>query len=148
MNLFEQAIQFRMAFNQPLPKDYQAEEYSFKTEISHCSNIELQLKLIREEFSELESALLTVVGNIEELCGPRPHGEIEDRAELLKEMADLVFVVYQLAAYMGWDLDQAMQRVFDSNMSKLDNEGKPIYREDGKVLKGPNYAPPNLQNLV
>ena len=45
------------------------------------------------------------------------------------------------------DLDTAMQRVFDSNMSKLDLDGAPIYREDGKVLKGPRYAPPCLDHL-
>ena len=49
---------------------------------------------------------------------------------------------------MGWLLDEALNRVHLSNMSKLDTEGKPIYREDGKVLKGPNYTPPNLTDLV
>ena len=66
----------------------------------------------------------------------------------LKELADLVYVCYQYAANLGWDLDEAMFRVHQSNMSKLDEEGKPIYREDGKVLKGPNYQPPNLADLV
>ena len=65
----------------------------------------------------------------------------------LKELSDLVYVCYQYAANMGWDLDEAMFRVHQSNMSKLDDEGKPIYREDGKVLKGPNYKPPNLEDL-
>ena len=69
-------------------------------------------------------------------------------ADWLKELADLVYVCYQYAANMGWDLDEAMFRVHQSNMSKLDEEGKPIYREDGKVLKGPNYKPPNLEDLV
>ena len=66
----------------------------------------------------------------------------------LKELADLVYVCYQYAANMQWDLDEAMHRVHESNMSKLDEDGKPIYREDGKVLKGPNYKPPNLEDLV
>ena len=44
-------------------------------------------------------------------------------------------------------LDEALDRVHKSNMSKLDEDGKPIYREDGKVLKGPNYKPPNLEDL-
>ena len=70
------------------------------------------------------------------------------RAECLKELADLVYVCYQYSANMDWDLDEALHRVHESNMSKLDKNGKPIYREDGKVLKGPNYAPPNLENLV
>ena len=70
------------------------------------------------------------------------------QVECLKELADLVYVCYQYAANMGWDLDEAMYRVHESNMSKLDEDGKPIYREDGKVLKGPNYKPPNLEDLV
>ena len=68
--------------------------------------------------------------------------------EALKELADLVYVCYQYAENMGWLLDEALNRVHLSNMSKLDKEGKPIYREDGKVLKGPNYTPPNLTDLV
>ena len=70
------------------------------------------------------------------------------RAECLKELADLVYVCYQYAENLGWDLDEALHRVHASNMSKLDEDGKPIYRKDGKVLKGPNYAPPNLEDLV
>tara|TARA_R100001594_G_scaffold56817_1_gene90728 strand:+ start:1988 stop:2137 length:150 start_codon:yes stop_codon:yes gene_type:complete len=49
---------------------------------------------------------------------------------------------------MSWDLDEALYRVHESNMSKLDEYGKPIFREDGKVLKGPKYQPPNLEDLV
>ena len=69
------------------------------------------------------------------------------RADALKELADLVYVCYQYAANIGWDLDEALRRVHESNLSKLDN-GRPIYREDGKVLKGPNYQPPTLTDLV
>ena len=70
------------------------------------------------------------------------------REDCLKELADLVYVCYQYAVNMQWDLDEALFRVHHSNMSKLDEYGKPIYREDGKVLKGPNYKPPNLEDLV
>jgi predicted HAD superfamily Cof-like phosphohydrolase len=69
-------------------------------------------------------------------------------AEALKELADLVYVCYQYAENMNWFLDEALHRVHESNMSKLGEDGKPIYREDGKVLKGPNYKPPNLSDLV
>ena len=72
----------------------------------------------------------------------------EHKENALKELADLVYVCYQYAANMQWNLDEAMDRVHKSNMSKLDDYGKPIYREDGKVLKGPNYKPPNLEDLV
>ena len=68
--------------------------------------------------------------------------------ECLKELADLVYVCYQYAENMNWFLDEALNRVHLSNMSKLDKDGKPIYREDGKVLKGPNYKPPNLSDLI
>jgi predicted HAD superfamily Cof-like phosphohydrolase len=68
--------------------------------------------------------------------------------EALKELADLVYVCYQYATNLGWNLDEALDRVHKSNMSKLDVDGKPIYRHDGKVLKGPNYTPPVLSDLV
>jgi len=61
----------------------------------------------------------------------------------LKELADLVYVCYQYAE----SIDEALDRVHKSNMSKLDKDGKPIYREDGKVLKGPDYKPPDLSDL-
>ena len=71
----------------------------------------------------------------------------QNKANILKGLAELVYVCYQYAANLGWDLDEAMYRVHESNMSKLDEYGKPIYRDDGKVLKGPDYAPPNLEDL-
>ena len=66
----------------------------------------------------------------------------------LKELADLVYVCFQMAASQEWDLDEAMRRIHKSNMSKLGEDNKPIYRADGKVLKGPNYAPPFLNDLI
>ena len=66
----------------------------------------------------------------------------------MKELADLVYVCYQYAANMQGDLDEAMYRVHESNMSKLDEYCKPVLREDCKVLKGPHYKPPNLEDLV
>ena len=74
--------------------------------------------------------------------------EAEEYAHLLKELADLVYVCYAMADVFDWDLDEAFRRVHESNMSKLDENGKPIYREDGKVLKGPNYKAPDLGDLV
>ena len=72
----------------------------------------------------------------------------EGAENCLKELADLVYVCYQYAENMEWDLDEAMRRIHRSNMSKLGLDGKPIRRADGKVLKGPNYEPPNLTDLV
>ena len=96
-----------------------------------------QKNLIVEEFKEFLEAdgfLFRHGKNVQEEC--------------LKELADLVYVCYQYAENMGWNLDEAMHRVHRSNMSKLDEYGNPILREDGKVLKGPNYQPPDLSDLV
>ena len=71
-----------------------------------------------------------------------------DREACLKELADLIYVCAQYAENMQWDIEQALRRVHQSNMSKLGEDGKPIKREDGKVLKGPNYQPPDLSDLV
>ena len=97
----------------------------------------VQHKLIVEEFKEFLQAegMLFMHG--------RNHQEAA-----LKELADLIYVCYQYAENMGWLLDEAMDRVHKSNLSKLGEDGKPIYREDGKVLKGPNYKPPDLSDLV
>ena len=75
------------------------------------------------------------------------HGQ-NVQEETLKELADLVYVCYQYAENMHWFLDEALNRVHQSNMSKLGEDGKPIYREDGKVLKGPGYKPPDLSDLI
>lgn len=72
----------------------------------------------------------------------------EDHASELKELADLVYVIYGYANVKKWDLDEAVRRVHQSNMSKLGDDGKPIYRQDGKVMKGPNYKKPDLSDLV
>ena len=66
----------------------------------------------------------------------------------LKELADLVYVCFQYAENMEWDLEEALHRVHKSNMSKLGLDGTPIRRSDGKVLKGPNYQPPVLNDLI
>ena len=74
--------------------------------------------------------------------------ESEKAQEKLKELADLVYVVFGYAAAFGWNLDEAFRRVHASNMSKLGDDGKPLYREDGKVMKGPNYTKPDLSDLT
>jgi predicted HAD superfamily Cof-like phosphohydrolase len=90
-----------------------------------------QLGLIDEEFTEFLEA------NAE-----------TDEAHTLKELADLVFVCYQFAAAKGWNLDLALTRVFESNMSKLDIDGLPIKDATGKVVKGPSYFEPKLTDLI
>ena len=96
-----------------------------------------QRKLIVEEFKEFLDAEQQLI-----------IGFSKNATDTLKELADLVYVCYQYAENLGWNLDEALYRVHQSNMTKLDDEGKPIFREDGKVLKGPNYTEPNLNDLV
>ena len=118
----------------------QAKEFRTKYGVKNSAdrqNRSKQHSLIVEEFKEFLQAegMLFMHG--------RNHQE-----DALKELADLVYVCYQYAENMHWFLDEALNRVHISNMSKLDKDGKPIYREDGKVLKGPNYKPPDLSDLV
>ena len=94
-------------------------------------NRTMQRDLIAEEYEEFMHA-----------CLAEPH------AAELKELADLVYVCFQYAENMEWDLEEALFRVHRSNLSKLGLDGKPIRRKDGKVLKGPNYEPPYLDDLV
>ena len=120
--LSEQAKEFR-------------KKYNLKSSADRATR-SVQQKIIVEEFKEFLEAegMLFMHG--------RNHQE-----HALKELADLVYVCYQYAENMGWLLDEALNRVHVSNMSKLGEDGKPIYRDDGKVLKGPNYKPPNLEDL-
>jgi len=96
-----------------------------------------QRTLIVEEFKEFLDAENQLL-----------HGFTINAADCLKELADLVYVCFQYAENVGWDLDEALYRVHLSNMTKLGEDGKPLRRQDGKVLKGPNYEPPNLTDLV
>lgn len=123
--LQEQAREWRKAFeveNDPIKGNLQ---------------FNLQAKLIVEEYTEVIDALCVF-----------DQDKKETHSDLLKELADLVFVCYQAAENMGWDLDEAMHRVFLSNMSKLDEDGKPIRNRDGKILKSVNYVKPDLSDLV
>jgi NTP pyrophosphatase (non-canonical NTP hydrolase) len=125
MKLQDQARAWRKAFDVKSDKTKDSLQYN------------LQIKLIIEEYTEV----------IEALDAADPSTP-ETQVAVLKELADLVFVCYQAAENMGWDLDETMQRVFDSNMSKLDDSGKPIRGENGKIMKGPNYQKPYLLDLV
>ena len=110
--------QFHQAMGQDLDQEYQ----------QNSSLDRLRMKLVSEEFDEVASA--------------------ETPDNLLKELADLVYVTYGYAAAFGWDLDEAVRRVHASNMSKLDHQGNPVFREDGKVLKGVNYEEPDMSDLA
>ena len=120
MDLQQQAIEFRTAYDVD----------------NGPHNRHMQLALIKEEFQEFLEA----------------HNKLNSydgaNADCLKELADLVYVCFQYAENMEWDLLEALFRVHKSNMSKLGDDGKPIRRDDGKVLKGPMYKPPFLDDLT
>ena len=97
------------------------------------------MNLISEEYAEFNQATCKV---------RQEYFNYQTREHMLKELADLLYVCYQMAEFMGWDISEAYKRVHESNMSKLDDKGDPILRNDGKILKGPNYKIPNLSDLV
>jgi NTP pyrophosphatase (non-canonical NTP hydrolase) len=140
MNRTEQAVEFRRAFNQ---KMLPAGSAGIPAEL--LPDMKMQLALIEEEGNEFKEALDAWVGIKDDADEDTLYAFKE---QVIKELSDLAFVCEQMAAFLGIDLETAMRRVFRSNMSKLDENGKPIYREDGKVLKGPNYQPPDLSDLV
>ena len=92
---------------------------------------DLRIDLISEELEELQLAITN-----------------NDIVEVADALTDLLYVVYGAGHAFGIDLDECFMEVHESNMSKLGEDGKPIYREDGKVLKGPGYFPPNLEEIV
>jgi predicted HAD superfamily Cof-like phosphohydrolase len=91
----------------------------------------LRLELIREEVEELNVGI-----------------EGMDIVEIADALTDILYVVYGAGHAFGIDLDECYHEVHRSNMSKLGADGKPLYREDGKVLKGPNYFHPNLKDIL
>ena len=111
------------------------------------SLLQSRKKLLLEEVSE-------VVDSIDVLCMEIERGKKGTKkqwANLLKEIADVQYIVsgtfISFDTFPG-DFDCAFNRVHSSNMDKLDNEGKPLYNKNGKVLKGPNYTEPDLTELI
>ena len=91
----------------------------------------LRISLIEEELEELKEAM-----------------EKKDVVGVADALTDILYVTYGAGAAFGIDLDKCFKEVHNSNMSKLDRDGRPIYREDGKILKGPDYFEPNLEKIV
>lgn len=89
---------------------------------------ELYISLIDEEYSELADA--------------------ETDEDCLDAICDLIWVLVGLGSSLGYDVAGAWQEVVDSNMSKLGENGRPIIREDGKIMKGPNYFRPSLTQFI
>ena len=91
----------------------------------------LRLDLIKEELDELKEAMNN-----------------KDLLEVADALTDILYVTYGAGHAFGINLDQCFEEVQNSNMSKLDENGKPIYNNAGKVMKGPNYFKPNLSKFV
>ena len=91
----------------------------------------LRLDLIKEELDELKEAM-----------------DNKDLLEVADALTDILYVTYGAGHAFGINLDKCFEEVQNSNMSKLDENGKPIYNDAGKVMKGPNYFKPNLSKFV
>lgn len=74
--------------------------------------------------------------------------EANDLVEIADALIDVIYIAYGTGVAYGLPMDELFNEVHRSNMSKLGEDGKPVYREDGKVLKGPNYSPPDLAAII
>ena len=108
---------------------------------------ELRADLIDEEFEEFLDSHRRVYIDYGRLGASNDLVNV-DTVAYADALADLVYVAYGAAIEAGIDLNMVLREVHRSNMSKLDADGKPIYREDGKVLKGPHYSAPNIKEVL
>ncbi len=122
MTNFESVKKFMQTFGQ---------EVRTKASFPENKKIDLRLSLIKEELAELEEAI-----------------EKKDIKEVADALTDILYVTYGAGHAFGIDLDKCFDEVQKSNMSKLADDGKPIYNDKGKVMKGPNYFKPNLSKFV
>ena len=122
MTNFDKVGEFMKTFGQ---------EVKIKPSFSTDKINELRVSLIQEELDELKDAM---------------HNK--DLLEVADALTDLLYVTYGAGHAFGINLDKCFDEVQNSNMSKLDENGKPIYNEFGKVMKGPNYFKPNLKKFI
>ena len=122
MTNFEKVGKFMKTFGQ---------EVKSKSSLSSDKINNLRISLIEEELDELKNAI-----------------NQKNLLEVADALTDLLYVTYGAGHAFGINLDKCFDEVQKSNMSKLDTNGKPIYSEKGKVLKGPNYFKPNLSNFL
>ena len=107
------------------------QEVKIKTEFPKEEIAKLRYDLIKEELNELQNAIKT-----------------KNLKEIADALTDILFVTYGAGHAYGIDLDKCFREVQRSNMSKLGEDGKPIYNEMGKVMKGPKYFKPNLSKFI
>ena len=122
MTNFEKVKIFMEIFGQEIKK---------KSSLSSEKINKLRVSLIEEELDELKQAI-----------------EDNDIKEVADALTDILYVTYGAGHAFGIDLDKCFDEVQNSNMSKLSDDGKPIYNENGKVMKGPNYFKPNLMKFL
>ena len=122
MTNFEKVKQFMQTFGQ---------EVKTKASFSDEKTNQLRLDLISEELEELKNAMAS-----------------KDLLEVADALTDILYVTYGAGHAFGINLDKCFDEVQNSNMSKLDSDGKPIYNESGKVMKGPDYFKPNLLKFL
>ena len=122
MTNFESVRKFMETFGQEIKK---------KASFPDDKTISLRYDLIREELEELKDAL-----------------NKKDIKEVADALTDILYVTYGAGHAFGINLDKCFEEVQNSNMSKLGLDGKPIYNDKGKVMKGPNYFEPNLKKFV
>ena len=122
MTNFESVKKFMQTFGQ---------EVRIKASFPNDKITRLRLDLIKEELSELEEAI-----------------DKKDIKEVADALTDILYVTYGAGHAFGINLDKCFEEVQNSNMSKLGSDGKPIYNENGKVMKGPDYFKPNLNKFV
>ena len=122
MTNFEKVKEFMTTFGQ---------EVKNKAEFPNEKIVELRKKLIDEEFNELKDAI-----------------NENDLIEVADALTDILYVAYGAGHAFGINLDKCFDEVQKSNMSKLGDDGKPIYNENGKVMKGPKYFKPDLSKFI
>ena len=121
-SLEQQVRQFNVTYGKPM---------SEKPRLPTVSEAKLLVDLIEEELEELKVAIAN-----------------QDLIEIADAIVDLPYVAAQQGTMLGLPIDALLKEVQRSNMSKLDDNGKPIYREDGKVLKGPNFSEPRINAVL
>ena len=107
------------------------QEVKSKSSLSSEKINSLRISLIQEELDELKKAI-----------------QDKDIVEVADALTDILYVTYGAGHAFGIDLDQCFDEVQNSNMSKLGDDGKPIYNENGKVMKGPSYFKPDLSKYI
>ena len=107
------------------------QEVKTKAEFPSEKIVKLRYELIREELDEFEEAIKT-----------------KNLKEVADSVTDILYVTYGAGIAFGLDLDKCFREVQRSNMSKLGEDGKPIYNESGKVMKGPKYFEPDLKKFI